>query len=102
MDMMAATTSAPLSGVDVSIERLALHDFPPVHAARLEKAFVSELTRLLLKKDIDPACWTSINTDRVPRVSLTLATTPNDAVIGRQIAQAVFVRIKPQSKEMHR
>jgi len=102
MDMMPATISAPVSGVHVSIGRLALHGFPPVHAARVENAFVSELTRLLLKKDVDPACWRSVNTDRVPRVSLTFATTPKEAAIGRQIAQAVFARITPQSKKMHR
>ena len=101
MDVIPATTSAPLSGVHVSIARLALHGFPPVHAGRVENAFVTELTRLLLKKDIDPACWTSINTDRVPRVKLTLATMPNDVMIGRQIAQAVFRRITPQSREVH-
>jgi hypothetical protein len=101
MDMIPATTSAPFSGVHVAIARLALHGFPPVHAGRVENAFVSELTRLLLKRDIDPARWTSINADRVPRVKLTLGTTPNDVVIGRQIAQAVFARITPQSKEVH-
>ena len=101
MDMMPATASVPRTGVHVSIERLALHGFPPLHASRVENAFVSELTRLLLQRNIEPACWTSMNNDRVPRVSLTFGTTPNDVVIGRQIAQAVFRRITPESKEVH-
>ncbi len=78
------------SDVELHIEELLLHGFPPSARHRIGDALAQELTRLLAEEGVPPALAEG---GESPRLDVGPFQTAHDArpeAVGAQIAQAVY------------
>jgi hypothetical protein len=79
--------------IATSIEALSLSGFPPMNTARLQSAFVTELTRLIHERAASDASWIPPRSDRLPALRLQFTSVPTAATLGQRLARAVFQRM---------
>jgi hypothetical protein len=76
--------------INVHIEELVLHGFPPGDRHRIGEAVQRELTRLFTEERTPPALAKSAEIDRVNAGTFQTTATPNPETTGAQVARAVF------------
>ena len=85
----------PQPAIELHIEELVLHGFPPRDRQRIASALREELTRLLA----DPAAHATLAASReIPRLdggSFQVAANTKPAAIGVQVARSLHRGLKP-------
>jgi hypothetical protein len=78
------------SGVELHIEELVLHGFPPSSRHRIGDALVRELTRLLAEDGVPPALAEGGEGPGLDVESLQIAHDARPDAVGAQLARAVY------------
>lgn len=76
--------------IDLRIEELVLHGFPPGERYRIAAALQSELQTLLAERGLPPAISNGGVIDRVDAGSVTIDPKASSRSIGRQVARSVY------------
>ena len=93
MNSQASTLNSQTS-IHLHIEELVLHGFAPGDRHGINEAVQQELTRLVSEQPISPAGLRNISMERVDGGAFRLANAAKPAVVGAQIAGAVWGGIK--------
>lgn len=83
--------------IELEIEEIVLHGFPPGAPARISKAVESELLRLLTEHGLAPSLHTRGAPPCVRADAIRMTSADNPDELGRGIARAVYVGIGPAS-----
>jgi hypothetical protein len=80
--------------IHLHIEELVLHGFAPGDRQRLGEVVEQELTRMLSEPPVSPALKKNVSLDRVDGGAFCMANPAKPAIVGAQIAGAVFGGIR--------
>jgi hypothetical protein len=76
--------------VELHIEELVLHGFPPGDRHRIAQAVQQELTRLFTEQGVPASFTLGGNSDRLEGGTFNMAPNARAQVIGNDIAQSVY------------
>jgi hypothetical protein len=80
--------------VELHIEELVLHGFPPSDRDRIGDALQRELTRLFTEEPAPPALAQSAAIDRLNGGTFQIPASPRPEATGFQVARAVYGGLK--------
>ncbi len=80
--------------VELHIEQLVLHGFPPGDRHRIAQAVELELTRLITEQGVPVSLSLGGNRDRLEGGTFNMAPNSRAQVVGNNIAQSVYTGFK--------
>ena len=91
-----------MHNIELHIEELILHGFPPSDRYRIAEAVELELTRLFTEQGISPALTRGGEFARLDGGTFNIAPSSKAQVIGSQVAQSVYTNMSPSQSHKER